>query len=194
MADVMNIFSIESIMREIILQVRIKKKHYSSDMHESHIPWTHYGIFWSSLSLVEDILTICGALLRSNTEVQLPVENFGMPFALFFFIFPEKFHPTLCSYPKSGLFPEGLQQLGRNLHLRTWTVPPLKRVQDPAEFCQHLRLPSLVLGPGLGYSQKMWKVNFPQENDGAKVILGTPPLCLCWGKFARWCGGRPKRQ
>ena len=35
-------FSTESIMREIILQLWIKKKHYSSDLHESHIPWTHY--------------------------------------------------------------------------------------------------------------------------------------------------------
>ena len=42
MVDVMNIFSAESIMREIILQLWIKKKHYSSDMHEFHIPWTHY--------------------------------------------------------------------------------------------------------------------------------------------------------
>ena len=36
MADVINIFSTESIMREIILQLWIKKKHYSSDMHEFH--------------------------------------------------------------------------------------------------------------------------------------------------------------
>ena len=37
-----DIFSTESIMREIILQLWIKEKHYSTDMHESHIPWAHY--------------------------------------------------------------------------------------------------------------------------------------------------------
>ena len=42
MADVMNIFSTESVMRKIILQLWIKKKDSSSVMHEFHISWTCY--------------------------------------------------------------------------------------------------------------------------------------------------------
>ena len=52
-----DIFSTESIMREIILQLWIKEKHYSTDMHESHIPWAHY-YQWTAY-LWQYILQLC---------------------------------------------------------------------------------------------------------------------------------------
>ena len=81
------------------------------------------GIFWSSSSLFDDIAINEFLILNGNKNFKIlacPLPSYA--------ISPRKFHPTWRSNHNPDLFAEGLQRLGRNLRLRTLTVPPLNRV------------------------------------------------------------------
>ena len=83
------------------------------------------------------------------------------PFCIWFFYPPPwKLFPASVANPGLDPFTEGLQWLGRNLRLCTLNSTTSQQESIPAEFCQHLRLPSQLLGSELVLATDWGKVSF----------------------------------